>query len=653
MAIKDIKELGYAGLSQTPQALAKFFIKQYMEVGKEEPFPRLQAPFNSLLVPVSLKPYGISALKKRKLFFKAAKIMQKKGFYLFFTSSDSFVVCWRKTLDWKMVKKSNKLQLTQTKQVKLIEFTKLFHGLGITSGGVTAFFAFMRKLDKLNSKGLRTLAVGAFMLSDQLVPYISFKPSHLFREDEEVVSPTIKLPEVKVRVDPVKMVAPTKTLYLTGGAQGWKHRVCKEVGKELTDIKPLLKEEGLDPYSFVNDTLGSWASDSVSNEAGELQVAVANLLKLKQKYLKNLLNSLPFSVTFKQGKLIRKDVLLPPVVTQRLALEIYQKTQRFLKKKGIKNLLLYRGMNFNKFFPGFKKTVVQKTVVLNPLSSFSSSLDEAEAFVNEDGYGAILVTNIPASRIFSCPHTGLGCLEEQEFVVMGGRIKAYLFNVENVSRVIEEDEDPFDFIRDIVKEKLFKKVKEVKADLEKEDEESLYADAGDNANWIKQGLDTGSFPMIGTPEFEEWLKSKNITFEKAMSLPAYRMARVKFKPVQTILYRMAASIHDAPVHGQKPFLKEQKSLCFKTVVDSIIARHMTSDKIWFFGDIDPKHPTVWHALLTDKANKVVANNYKGVGSSPSNFTVNKGYKIPSGEYLPIMGEMKVGEFLLKYVHQKE
>jgi len=91
---------------------------------------------------------------------------------------------------------------------------------------------------------------------------------------------------------------------------------------------------------------------------------------------------------------------------------------------------------FDEFVP---KGVLNVEVKMRPLSSFSVSRHVAEAFgESSTGKKVFLETKVPVSRIFSTPLTGVGCLSEHEFVVLGGNLTV------KASESMTSDED-FDY----------------------------------------------------------------------------------------------------------------------------------------------------------------------------------------------------------------
>jgi hypothetical protein len=55
---------------------------------------------------------------------------------------------------------------------------------------------------------------------------------------------------------------------------------------------------------------------------------------------------------------------------------------------------------------------------LNPMNSWSASYDKARVFASSGGF--MLSARVPASKVIGSCFTGTGCLNEQEFVVLGG-----------------------------------------------------------------------------------------------------------------------------------------------------------------------------------------------------------------------------------------
>lgn len=96
----------------------------------------------------------------------------------------------------------------------------------------------------------------------------------------------------------------------------------------------------------------------------------------------------------------------------------YNATQDYFKAAGIKEVSVYRGMEFsNGTKPDWAKVQIggSTEIPLRPLSSFAYSLGEAEQFGH-----TIISGTVPVERVLSCARTGVGCLNEDEIAVMAG-----------------------------------------------------------------------------------------------------------------------------------------------------------------------------------------------------------------------------------------
>jgi hypothetical protein len=100
----------------------------------------------------------------------------------------------------------------------------------------------------------------------------------------------------------------------------------------------------------------------------------------------------------------------------------YSATQDYLKSAGITSIELFRGMNVSSGVYAEIKANDYGVQELStrPLTSWSTNDATAIKFGESDN-GIFLKATIPADRIFSLPLTGVGCLNEQEVVVLGGR----------------------------------------------------------------------------------------------------------------------------------------------------------------------------------------------------------------------------------------
>ena len=102
----------------------------------------------------------------------------------------------------------------------------------------------------------------------------------------------------------------------------------------------------------------------------------------------------------------------------------YEATQRYFRDRGITEVEVYRGMYG---VEASKKPPVgggDVEVQLRPLSSWSTSQDIADEFA--EGKDAVLYKAVlPIETILALPFTGVGCLSEQELVILGGLFEAF------------------------------------------------------------------------------------------------------------------------------------------------------------------------------------------------------------------------------------
>ncbi|MEV1174487.1 NUDIX domain-containing protein, partial [Nonomuraea sp. NPDC049784] len=100
----------------------------------------------------------------------------------------------------------------------------------------------------------------------------------------------------------------------------------------------------------------------------------------------------------------------------------YEETQRELERRGIEELVLYRGMTFNPLHPvtsladAANGDVVQAPPAL-PLQAWSTMPGVAKRYTGL-GDGAVMAGVFPASRVLSTPWTGMGQLPLNEFVLL-------------------------------------------------------------------------------------------------------------------------------------------------------------------------------------------------------------------------------------------
>lgn len=101
----------------------------------------------------------------------------------------------------------------------------------------------------------------------------------------------------------------------------------------------------------------------------------------------------------------------------------YDATQEWLKLNfpGQDKLILYRGQGIGGVHAGALDTGTIDTAELDlqPMSSFSYTADTALDFVPAGSESAMMGMEVPFDRIMATARTGFGCLNENEFVVLG------------------------------------------------------------------------------------------------------------------------------------------------------------------------------------------------------------------------------------------
>jgi len=96
---------------------------------------------------------------------------------------------------------------------------------------------------------------------------------------------------------------------------------------------------------------------------------------------------------------------------------MYDNTQELLKKQGIKEIPLVRGMVLG------GRGALAPTLVdlkMQPISAFSLSYPVARDFAGTQTHGILVFTKVPAKRVLSTYLSGYGCRAEHEVTVLGG-----------------------------------------------------------------------------------------------------------------------------------------------------------------------------------------------------------------------------------------
>jgi hypothetical protein len=111
---------------------------------------------------------------------------------------------------------------------------------------------------------------------------------------------------------------------------------------------------------------------------------------------------------------------------------MYENTQEYFAKKGIKEVVAYRGV-LNPTMPvefgslsGEEMAATYASMGLQPMSSFATNGHIALRFARGIGGGSgdnsyMLAVKVPVERIVGTCRSGFGCLEEHELVVLGSQ----------------------------------------------------------------------------------------------------------------------------------------------------------------------------------------------------------------------------------------
>jgi hypothetical protein len=166
------------------------------------------------------------------------------------------------------------------------------------------------------------------------------------------------------------------------------------------------------------------------------QTPYNNLLAFERAGFRKMLDDLADEVDYAEVDLTTAELRRRIAAVEQEAKEktrkalrfVYDHTQATLKQAGIKELHLYRGALLNDSETTHLKVGDAVQVQSNALSSWSLAQETAAEFAEGVGSGQINAPGkravtfdaiVPASRIYSIPITGQGCLLEWEAIVIG------------------------------------------------------------------------------------------------------------------------------------------------------------------------------------------------------------------------------------------
>lgn len=191
---------------------------------------------------------------------------------------------------------------------------------------------------------------------------------------------------------------------------------------------------------IVRPMIDAWAGSATTNESVFSQIAAAAVHKAPITAYKKA-----FAENFAQAKESLKDGYTHEQwVHEALVRAEYAATQQWFADRGIKSLVVYRGMRDVR---GDLKAGDEVKVTANPLSSWTTTRSMAEQFAVLDGTSRlsevsdnlVIAMEVPVSAIQSIPLTGRGCLVETEVVVIGKPATALVTDTSDTLAVLIEE----------------------------------------------------------------------------------------------------------------------------------------------------------------------------------------------------------------------
>lgn len=176
----------------------------------------------------------------------------------------------------------------------------------------------------------------------------------------------------------------------------------------------------------------------------------------------------------------------------------YDETQAFLKQKGYSKIVLYRGVaNASKYVdisPG-STSPLPTQVILQPQSAFTTAPYNAVSFASDNSHGVVYRTVLPVERCISTAMSGVGCYNEHEVTVLGGKpetMDAYSVKALNEGSVYLDEDGP-DNGSDIWKSILHRGPHPIDA-------------TSQNADWLHHRSHQGPHPLDADIHNADWTK---------------------------------------------------------------------------------------------------------------------------------------------------
>lgn len=181
----------------------------------------------------------------------------------------------------------------------------------------------------------------------------------------------------------------------------------------------LSEKSGLD-YQEVNQAIYHWAETSndshygsltMQQSAGELFGVEMSDWQKKQLAEVESWGASRDSVGGSPWKSVHDEV-----ANKRFLETMYNETQKDFASQGITHVTLYRGANLTSDATHKYRLGTTVNLESNVLESWSADPKIASSFGM-----TVFKTTVPVDRILSTAKTGFGCLNEKEFVVIGGK----------------------------------------------------------------------------------------------------------------------------------------------------------------------------------------------------------------------------------------
>jgi ppGpp synthetase/RelA/SpoT-type nucleotidyltranferase len=307
----------------------------------------------------------------------------------------------------------------------------------------------------------------------------------------------------------------------------------------------------------ISSLVESWAGSATTGDSLLMQQAMADEFNIPMSAYLSSRNDVK-EINSKQGKYTKNEKGLRAYVRA-----VYDTTQEFFKKNGIKEMWVFRGVN--SVDAGIKDNLdaglYKADVDLNPLSSFA--YQSHVPFGSFNGNQFYFAAKVPVSRIFSTANTGFGCLREREAVVMGGDTEMWMMrkprqvlpkyhpprlqgnNYPGYSNA-DYDANDIDLLESFInatslwdaKNNKVNKAMDTNDDLLRSESFTVNLDGRDeDANWTKVTWDF-QFDKSDEKAIAQYAEAHNMTVEQFKQTPAWKLSQPRLMDtVKSILVK--------------------------------------------------------------------------------------------------------------------